>query len=702
MESRAEGETGGRGPGAAFIAGLLIGVLLDPAPDGRTARLALALLGVACAGRARWPVAALAVGVAAGAAAALLAPVTDAALTPLRGWTAGDVAVGLALLVVATGGRRTRAGALARAWRVRPTWRGCASVLAESVAALAASAALAATLTIAFRVTAGETGDHVVATVVLAALVAAGAALLGGSLRRVGPAAAPAGLAAASCASLACLPLLAGATSPDGFASLCARIGRSPAAFGTPAVDALLVATVAAAPALLVGAALAGAAEGARLARLLAAGCVGAWCVDRLLAVDAATLEGAAASLGGAGVVARAAALGGGALLLAAFATVGSTARRAALGAAGVALCVAGLATPLSPIRPPIPWQRFPAAPLVVFEAPSGQYAIEPSGSGGVRVRRDHATITPGPGEDDLERAQIEAWAAARGGYEASRVVLLGLATPSRASALAAAGVEEFDRTGVPAAIGRLLERRLFEGHSAAPPPGDFVADPRRIDLAFRVGARELAGPGGLLAPGLDAPHAVQVSATHAGAPADGSWAIAGSDGLRGFWLERSGALALRRGGAPSVLARLGTPVRERERAALRALFERARPAAGDPLAAFHDALARFADAQRISSPFESPDERVELDADFLAALGDHVVARPPGALTALERSVVEGAASALVAQREVPWILAHLGPIADAHAPWPRVVLALCVADEEELRPADAAARRARLLEGR
>ena len=629
---------------------------------------------------------ALGLGVTAGLSAGLVAPAVDLALARRAGITAGDLLACCTVALLARALPRRADGV-----RGPGAW-----IVALAVAAAAVSASLVAAARISGRVTTGAPEGRLVAAMVVAGLVALGAVSFGAAARRLRGHGVTWGLLAASAASLATLPVLAGATSPEGFAALCARVGRVPSDFGTLPVDALLYATTLGLPALLLGGAMAGAARGLGLAALLAGAAAGAPLADALVDVDLTSLETATASRGTVASIPRASAIAGVACLVAALLLrrVESARASAAVGGGAALLLAASATVPVSPIHPRPGWSTFPVAPTADFDAPSGQYALLASGDGRMRVERDHARITPDGDEVELERSHIAEWAAANRPFE-RRVVVLGIATPSRARALAAAGIDAFDRTGVPPRIGRLLERQLFAASDGAPPPGDFVPTAARIDLAFRTGARELAGPGGLLAPGLEAPHAVRVDARSAGAPSRHGWALAGSDGLRGLWLARDGALPIRSGGAPSVHARLSVTARERTRAAQRALVARARPAEGGALLPLHRALTVFVREQRISSPFEAPDERVELSLKMLTALRDHVVARPVGSLSRLERDLVEGAADALVAQREVPWIYAILAPIEGAHRPWPRLVLALSAADEEELRPGDADARR-------
>ena len=93
--------------------------------------------------------------------------------------------------------------------------------------------------------------------------------------------------------------------------------------------------------------------------------------------------------------------------------------------------------------------------------------------------------------------------------------------------------------------------------------------------------------------------------------------------------------------------------------------------------------LRRHADAQRASSPFETEGERVEISAETLASLRDHVLGREPTSLGPVTVALVEDAAEVLRAQNEVPWTFEFIGPIAARSAePWPALERALAWRD--------------------
>ncbi|MEL6713587.1 MAG: hypothetical protein AAFP86_07430 [Planctomycetota bacterium] len=155
------------------------------------------------------------------------------------------------------------------------------------------------------------------------------------------------------------------------------------------------------------------------------------------------------------------------------------------------------------------------------------------------------------------------------------------------------------------------------------------------------------------------------------------------------MWLQGGDGIGLpvRPRGDITVRAWLGVPARERGRAALRSVARRLDPAPRDEHLA--DAFRSLAEAQRISSPFESDAERVEIPESALVHLRDHMAeVDTPGAL---ERETVDAFARVLTGQRDVARILEYLAPIAALHDPdgeWSGLRAALaCAAEEENAR---------------
>jgi hypothetical protein len=104
-----------------------------------------------------------------------------------------------------------------------------------------------------------------------------------------------------------------------------------------------------------------------------------------------------------------------------------------------------------------------------------------------------------------------------------------------------------------------------------------------------------------------------------------------------------------------------------------------------------YQGLARFAELQAPSSPFETEAQQVELEPATLELLRDAALAGP---LSTYVREAWNWLARVLVGKRDVAAIEAYLAPLAQLHAPWPELQLALARADLEALDPAAAVRR--------
>ena len=569
---------------------------------------------------------------------------------------------------------------------------------------LLASAGAAAQVTalgrIAGRVGLGTPEDTAVFITAAAVLLFAGSVTLGALLRRPCARTATWLILGASVLGLFALAVAGGVTSPTGFAALCERFGADRSLAGTARVDAAVAATVLVAPALALGAAATGLRDLTGFTIAATGAALGVWMSRWLLPVGGETLGEAAEALGSASVVRAGAWL---AASGAVFAAGRSAPRLAAAAGAGL------LATllPLSAVRVERPWDRFPAPAAAIFETRAGQFTLEERRGGERGAWLDQRALTPASGTARLDaRCLTESLALhartvdgdARPEIGEARIALLGLLTPERAAALRDGGVRAIDRvTAFPAAAACVEDWLLASLEPDARLDGDHV------ELS------DLEGYDLVIAPPVGAEVAVRWTPVPWTGRREVRWAsvdrplMLGSihaprlavDGLRGtaVGIQSPG---INPASGPRALRWLAVRPDERRRAAGRIATARLARSRSDgrPL----EFLLRHANAQRASSPFETEAERVEISAETLASLRDHVLAQEPQAparLGSVTVALVEDAAEVLRAQREVPWTFEFLGPIAARSAePWPALERALAWAEMEELRPADAARR--------
>lgn len=549
------------------------------------------------------------------------------------------------------------------------------------------------------RVGLGTPEDTAVFVAVAAALLFAGSVTLGALPQRPSARTATWLILGASALGLFALAVAGGVTSPTGFAALCERFGADRSLAGTARVDAAVAATVFIAPSLALGAAATGLQDLRGFAAAVAGAALGAWASRWLLPVGGEGLQEASEALGSASVVRAGAWLAASGAVLAA----GRSAPR--LAAAASAALLATL-LPLSAVKVQRPWDRFPAPAAVMFETRAGQFTLEERRGGERSAWLDQRALTPvgtsarldahcliealtlltGPADDD-EGPQAD--------LDEARVALLGVLTPERAAALRDGGLEAVDRVTAFPAAAALIEGWLL----ASVEPGTRLGGDH-VDLSSLEGYDLVIAP----------PVGAELAARWAPLPWTGRrearWAavdrplMAGAlrepllavDGLRGTAVGITGP-GTTRAGRPRALGWLGVRPDERPRASSRVAAARLdrTSSRGQPLGF----LRRHADAQRASSPFETEGERVEISAETLASLRDHVLGREPASLGPVTVALVEDAAEVLRAQNEVPWTFEFIGPIAARSTePWPALERAVAWAEMQELRPADAARR--------
>ncbi|MEM9799271.1 MAG: tetratricopeptide repeat protein [Planctomycetota bacterium] len=379
-------------------------------------------------------------------------------------------------------------------------------------------------------------------------------------------------------------------------------------------------------------------------------------------------------------------------------------ARRAGV-AVGAISVVGAVALPVSRVPVLDPWQRFPVKPIAVFETAAGQFIVEPGGGDVLRAMLDQRPLSPRIEELRADAERIAAAVRGVPGPAPKSVLLVGVLTPDRAMVLEELGVERVDRTAHFAGALEPLEALLFQGLER--PTGDVLSANEAIDRARRSDYGVVI----VLAPGTRG----SLGAVHddglAGAPTalwlDGRRPVAHLDWTDRVLLASSGiesfSLALTAGldaaieyesapaaPAPRIWSWLRVRPDERPRVAWRDAAERiaAAPVAGD----FERGLARHAAVQRISSPFETRAQRVELDDEALASWRDHAVASEE--LSPFEVGVVEGLTRTIEGKREVPLAYEFVEPILDARPGWVALARTLAWADGEEL-DFDGAARR-------
>jgi hypothetical protein len=584
----------------------------------------------------------------------------------------------------------------------------------------------------------GLAQDDAVFGVAFLLLAALGAGTLGW-LARLAPLrnlSLPLGLAASATACFVGLSVAAELVKVPTLDRYAGRFGLALVEHGTLAWDLLLGSTFLVAPALLAGFALAG----ARTGRQGAAVCFGA---AQGLLLSGVLLRGSGVDVEVDDAWYAAQLVPFGALLAFAGAAL------AALSAAGprpavrygalIALCALAV-VPLTrevlglPLR--APWDDSnPLAPRMyatTFDAPEGLATVETRGAAPPIATLDGRELTSGLADPlaELQRLQISAACVGEGRHArgALTALLVGALDPFRAVVLRQQGFTRIDRSVAWHGLLPRLEAQLFK--SVPLPEGDVLAPGEarrriaegRYDLVL---VPQVAGDAPALgALELDADWPAKttlvawIGTETPSAHLDlGETVLLSSDGLeslcigiaRNARLEEAPApataaqpmpvRAARAGaprGTPTPLAQLSIPdghrFRERTLANRIEWIERlADGARGTPDEPFFAGLLALYRAQERSSPFETPEQGVELPDAGLDLLLRHVETAKPDAFA---RGVWEAVARVLAGKRDVERVRRYVGPAARKHAPWPSLEKTLARADLEALEPEEAVKR--------
>lgn len=593
--------------------------------------------------------------------------------------------------------------------------------------------------------TLGTTVDDALLGSVFLALLWLGALAFGPLLARLGSERLrfAAGAAASAVATLAGLAFLAALT-PDGLFAylrrlelplgalrgLDARLGGPLGLTRIPAFDgatigmhwtsAILGAAALVAPAFVLGGTL-GATRGfARVRPLLLGAALGLFALPFVIARAGAPLApeelGQAAFAWSVVVVGASAAAAG----LALVALADARARAPGL---GLALVVALLPWLLPRPRPWSfsPWAVRRVEPELVWPLPEGLLTVEPARGGGRQVTLDRRRLTPTLDEREADERRLRAAYALlpverRG--PGLRALLVGQLTPERAAVLAALGLSTVDRTAAWHRAMPAVEERLF---GPTPPPGEVLAPAaarERLDdgaygwvvaapargpiVTWKSEAREIWSPS-------DGPRLTDLALE--GETVGVAW-IAGDARLargteldplvldadrlehlslglvRGPFRDEVGAhgplFRIEAAHGPSARELLGTMPQQRSFA-----LERANAAALSAPEAPELArgLALHFAAQRLSSPYETRAQQIELDEEALRAFAAAV----PEVLDPLTVEVWEALAWLCRDKRMPELALVYLEPVAERHAPWPALDHALAAAYREMLEPEEA-----------
>lgn len=394
-----------------------------------------------------------------------------------------------------------------------------------------------------------------------------------------------------------------------------------------------------------------------------------------------------------------------------------------------IGLCVTpALLRSIKPLPILSPWEPRMIMPFVTFERGTGLSTVEPSIRGFKVATLDRNLLTPDVDGLSADTQRIaDSFALMRARKPDARVLFVGQLTPLRAAALSVQGAGEIDRTASWWRSMPRLEDGMFRVEDKSSPtqlPSGRVLSPREARKRLESGAYDLviAMPIEGDAPAIrasEAPASTTVvrwlapEVPLAGVMNPAESRLEGSDLEHAVVLSADGldvpSIAVVENG---VLAEIGDPRRvrvlafDRDRevetpwtrvhrlAGLRANAARASTFAAiahtrpGPLA---DGLARFYAIQAASPPFEQGLTRVELDDPTLEALAR---AAEEGPLDPFLRSAWSWIARVLTAKRDVTAIDRFLAPLAAAHGPWTELEIALAYADLEGL-DAPAAVRR-------
>ncbi len=530
-------------------------------------------------------------------------------------------------------------------------------------------------------------------------------------------------------AALISLNVLEDISSVRGLDRFVRRFGLDLSLHGTLRYDALIAAPVFVVLAFLLGTVVALCRRPADLASLCMGAAAGLVLAPTQLAYSlGASPEGllvsqpgggsASLALMGAGTAAFGAGLG--ALTLR---TVGAR-LRLPLGLLGLvaALGCWTLRSDAEPLEIHRPWEQRPPKLSLYLDAPEGVLAIETSPAGSPVATLDGCPLAPAR-EDaaaDLERLRL-AWTLLPEGSVDPNVLLVGQLTPERAELLRGLGAARIDRSAAWSSAMPLLEERLF-GSAELLPPGEALA-PREARARLQAGEYDLVvvpPPAGRLPTtrNLASPPETLVvvwldGSTGVESLALGSTVLLDAPRLTELFVglahgpgvsaalnrEALGSLAGYEAGTPTppapTLELLGLRSEDRARQARSRLAARLSEAERVPGLA--TALALHFAAQRLDSPFESPEVALELDDE-----ADLIFSRAAGGATpdSLAVQSIESLAVILRVKRRIDSIHELLAPAAERHRPWPALEVALAQAELELLDPAACRTRLEALLE--
>jgi len=382
----------------------------------------------------------------------------------------------------------------------------------------------------------------------------------------------------------------------------------------------------------------------------------------------------------------------------------------------GCLVAFGGIAICRFPERQPIeilsPWDRREPQPVLVLDSPCGLLTVETDAGGTPVVTLDRRRLTPETQDEAADSGRLRTSWRLLGdrpvGAETS-VLLVGQLTPGRALVLSDLGATRIDRTAAWVDAMEAVEHVLFEG----PPnwvPGAVIttAEARRklnggeYDLVIvppvegpPPTTRNLASPESTAvaawldgSSGVETQHLGETVLLQAPRLMELFVAVVRAPGIDELQLATgSGALGFLPGGEPVAalpagevletrIARRGDLMRGR-------LARRLAEAERTPGPA--TALALHFEAQSFSSPFETPEEQIELDTESLRLISEAAAGPEPSYLV---QRLVEDLSVLLRAQRKVEEIDTWLMGPAERHRPWPALELALAHAALELLDP--------------
>lgn len=550
---------------------------------------------------------------------------------------------------------------------------------------------------LATRVGLGTPADDFLFGLTGVLLIGLGALLFGGLARTASFAGWNLSAFAAGAMGVLALAVVAATTSPLGFKAHCARIGADASLAGTPEVDISAALVMFVLPGFSLGAVLRSR-RGWDDFLTVALGFAVGW-VARPYLFEAMESVGWKNS-GSAGLVLWGAAIVGLGVLLRCL--LGGTARTTGF-FGGAGLIVGAAFLPVTAIDVYHPWQRFPKKPLRIVETPDGQFTVQPVRLGrgigqtaSLQVLLDQRPISPDAAGLELEAAclqrTVEAYPADIAPWPPSKVLAIGLVTPERAALLASIGIEEFERTAVWWNDMESVEGLVWrDGH----PPGESV-DPDAIRGRGRYDLVLTFPSGAYRAAGWDLRLVEEANARTKTAwlPWDaplhhkinGTQLALASSGIEGFAFGLVGGTAEDFGRYYAIEGGFSPEWMETR--------PEARPKYTLQHLSIHEpALELHTEVQRISSPFETALEGVEINPEALGLWRDRALepdAVPDGYL----RGVLEGAAAVLMAQREIQWIVEYIAPVAERYPDWLGLQAAMAQAESEELNFAAAAER--------